>query len=377
MTIGTSDGETFESDFDFAFSHFTQGPGNKSTTKQEDISTTGQSPSPDNQSDIDNLVAAAGAIGAGDPVIGQMEATAQRSNPSEDLGTASGIASKKKDNRAGGMLTPEEIRDRDARIARSNLEHALKYPDIPGHRNIIRSLIPDSILEGDNDVTASDLRRSGGYFSRSEVYEQLKNEVIRGKGMNKDLNMPNLDIQSSPGIPPDTQAERDEILRNEYWIQRQRENAGKKPLQNMSMTDENPDPIASWGQYAMMKMKDIPSNPGVEAEKIAGGTAWARGQPRLEVKSMSEYYDKVPSDVRMKGNGISHPGFRFQVQDKEGNPVGKAYTNSRRAAGQVDKLDNEYGGYRYRKVMVPATDITDKEFEQMKKLGLIKPDAER
>lgn len=321
MAIGTSDGEAYESDFDFAFGQFTQGPGNKSTTKQEDVSTTGQSPSPDNQSDIDNLVAAAGVIGAGDPIIGQMEATAQRSNPSS---LPSVIANAENPI---GTLSKKQLNT-----------PALPYPK------------SDELLEGQYDYSSQEYRNK-----RELITNPSPREVIRPENLPEDL----MNVRGN---------------RDLAWLPK------KASFQQESSPTSNPthtDPIASWGQYAMMKMKDIPSNPGVEAEKIAGGTAWARGQPRLEVKSMSEYYDKVPSDVRMKGNGISHPGFRFQVQDKEGNPVGKAYTNSRRAAGQVDKLDNDYGGYKYRKVMVPATDITDKEFEQMKKLGLIKPDAER
>lgn len=30
-----------------------------------------------------------------------------------------------------------------------------------------------------------------------------------------------------------------------------------------------------------------------------------------------------------------------------GETVGKPYTSKNRARGRVDKLDNEYGGYRY------------------------------
>lgn len=35
------------------------------------------------------------------------------------------------------------------------------------------------------------------------------------------------------------------------------------------------------------------------------------------------------------------------IDRKTGEQVGKPYTSKSRARGRVDKLDNEYGGYRY------------------------------
>lgn len=59
----------------------------------------------------------------------------------------------------------------------------------------------------------------------------------------------------------------------------------------------------------------------------------------------------APLEHRLKGTGVSHPGYVWDVVDKQTGKVVGTYNNSRRATTRVDKLDNEYGAYRYRKVM--------------------------
>lgn len=69
----------------------------------------------------------------------------------------------------------------------------------------------------------------------------------------------------------------------------------------------------------------------------------------------------------MIGTGISHPGYRHDIVDKQtGKVVGVAYSNKRRAYTRVDKLDNEYGGYRYRVETRKARpgELTDKELSE-------------
>jgi hypothetical protein len=65
-------------------------------------------------------------------------------------------------------------------------------------------------------------------------------------------------------------------------------------------------------------------------------------------------------------NGITHPGYRWQVFDrKTGEAMGPPSTNSVRANRRVDQLDNKYGGYRYEKRQIKAEDITEKEIQQL------------
>ena len=85
----------------------------------------------------------------------------------------------------------------------------------------------------------------------------------------------------------------------------------------------------------------------------------------------SDYYDKIPSEMRMSGSGISHPGFRWNIIDKQtGKQVGQQYNNRRRANTQLDKLDNAYGGYRHRLEPVRATDMSDSEKATLDKYGV-------
>lgn len=53
---------------------------------------------------------------------------------------------------------------------------------------------------------------------------------------------------------------------------------------------------------------------------------------------------------------ITHPGQRHVIVDKQtGKQVGEAYSNKIRARRRQDRLDNAYGGYRYRVDSRPAT----------------------
>lgn len=85
------------------------------------------------------------------------------------------------------------------------------------------------------------------------------------------------------------------------------------------------------------------------------------------------YHDKIPVDMRLKGQGFSHPGYRWEVYDPKTDKVLGEYTNSRRAGTRVDKLDNEYGAYRYRKRPVRAGAVTDEESKILQELGITLP----
>lgn len=86
------------------------------------------------------------------------------------------------------------------------------------------------------------------------------------------------------------------------------------------------------------------------------------------------YHEKIPLEQRISFNGITHPGYRWEVVDRQtGEVVAGPSTNAVRANRTVDKFDNKYGGYRYMKRAVRATDMTDAETQQLQDLGIELP----
>lgn len=74
------------------------------------------------------------------------------------------------------------------------------------------------------------------------------------------------------------------------------------------------------------------------------------------------YLDKVPQEQRLSNKGISHPGYRWEVYDKQtGNVVRKDLTTRTGASRAQDRLDNQYGGYRYGVRSVYAKELTEAE----------------
>lgn len=74
------------------------------------------------------------------------------------------------------------------------------------------------------------------------------------------------------------------------------------------------------------------------------------------------YYEKVSSERRLSRTGISHPGFRWEVYDRQtGKVVRKDLETGVGANRSVDRLDNQYGGYRYAKRAVRAKELTEEE----------------
>lgn len=83
------------------------------------------------------------------------------------------------------------------------------------------------------------------------------------------------------------------------------------------------------------------------------------------------YYDKVPTERRLSPNGISHPGFRWEIVDRQtGKVVGGPNTNRVRTNRSVDRMDNKYGGYRYNARSVKAETLTEEETAFLKEHGL-------
>lgn len=81
----------------------------------------------------------------------------------------------------------------------------------------------------------------------------------------------------------------------------------------------------------------------------ADAAARAAGPPRQAMARIpNDYYEQVPLEQRMRGTGESHPGYRWQVIDRQTGKVMGEYANRRRASTRQDRLDNDYGGYRYR-----------------------------
>ena len=153
------------------------------------------------------------------------------------------------------------------------------------------------------------------------------------------------------------------------------------------MSDADPDQVRSGAQYAMNVRNDpFGGKPDV------GGAAGPMTRPMAQITKPIDkfkspaappmapsvpksvfpegYYDKVPQEQRLSGTGISHPGFRWQIYDKGGAPVGEPYANSRRATNRLDKLDNAYGGYRYSKKAIPASSMTEDEQKMLQKYGI-------
>lgn len=54
------------------------------------------------------------------------------------------------------------------------------------------------------------------------------------------------------------------------------------------------------------------------------------------------------NDIRLIDRADGKAPIRWQVWDnKDKRPVGKPYNDKKRARRRVDKLDNDYGAYRY------------------------------
>jgi hypothetical protein len=136
----------------------------------------------------------------------------------------------------------------------------------------------------------------------------------------------------------------------------------------MALRQQQPQPQPQM-QFAM-NAKDPLGGPMDKPMLDAGGA----GGPMPATPSgqfPQGYYEKIPQEMRLQRTGVSHPGFRWQVYDKQtGKAVGDPYSNASRARGRVDKLDNNYGAYRYGHKAVPASDMTEEEQNLLQKYGI-------
>ena len=152
------------------------------------------------------------------------------------------------------------------------------------------------------------------------------------------------------------------------------------------LSDADPDPINFWQQFAASKGPYNPMqgfNPlipdpnalvGSVAGPVVAGKWGASGSQQAPGGYPKGYLDKVPVERRIARTGVSHPGYRFEVYDKRtGQAVGQPYSNSGRARGRVDKLDNQYGGYKYgtRPVQTSVENLTETEVKWLKDAGFL------
>jgi hypothetical protein len=105
------------------------------------------------------------------------------------------------------------------------------------------------------------------------------------------------------------------------------------------------------------------------ADSSKPGTAIEAMAKTGDAKLPQGYYDKIPLDMRLSRSGTepSHPGFRFEVYDPTtGKTMRKDIMTSSGATKTLDNLDNKYGGYKYRKRMIKASNLTDNESKFLK-----------
>jgi hypothetical protein len=96
-----------------------------------------------------------------------------------------------------------------------------------------------------------------------------------------------------------------------------------------------------------------------------------------ELKDVIEHVHKIAEDSVPPVEPVA-PIEAFEVVDsKTGKVVGKPYSSRSRARARVDKLDNEYGGYRFKVRRVGGTDMYESKLnEAVHKLPLTEEDFE-
>lgn len=114
-------------------------------------------------------------------------------------------------------------------------------------------------------------------------------------------------------------------------------------------------------------------------DKISDPATSLKGKEFLKAK-LKDDYDELKSTL--DENTDNEQSAKYEIVDtKTGKVVGKPYNSRSRARARVDRLDNEYGAYRYRVRQVGSTlfspqltesvnkiPLTDADFELVKKL---------
>lgn len=121
--------------------------------------------------------------------------------------------------------------------------------------------------------------------------------------------------------------------------------------------------LANFGDHSV-PLKSI--GPATDAAMaIMGGASAVPAEAntlRAGAKFPQGYFEKVPLETRLSRQGISHPGYRWEVYDKQtGAVLRKDIQTSSGANLARDRLDNKYGGYRYQTRAVPASQLTEDE----------------
>ena len=119
-------------------------------------------------------------------------------------------------------------------------------------------------------------------------------------------------------------------------------------------------------------------------DKIGDSATSAKGREFLKAKLKDDYdelrnviKDAIAEDVLPPVEPIQ-PVDAFEIVDsKTGKVVGKPYSSRSRARARVDRLDNEYGAYRYKVRRVGSTLYTEPPLnEAVHKLPLTEEDFE-
>lgn len=169
-----------------------------------------------------------------------------------------------------------------------------------------------------------------------------------------------IDFHSKPGdIKLEPGEESFTLPGNPYlWIRKSKES----PLISQN-NDIRPADVALAGYKTSSPLVNITDE---DIDK-ATGIALSFSGDGLGGKFPKGYHDKVPIDRRLDYNGVSHPGYRWEVFDKKTGEVQSTdLLNSSRATRSVDRLDNKYGGYRYGKRPVKAKELTEEETKFIK-----------
>lgn len=118
-------------------------------------------------------------------------------------------------------------------------------------------------------------------------------------------------------------------------------------------------------------------SPGLSAEAAmavmggAGAVPSEAGALQAGMRIPEGYYSKIPQEMRLSRQGISHPGYRWEVYDPQtGNVMRKDLATKSGANMSKDRLDNSYGGYRYRVRPVRAQKLTEAEEKILKDKGI-------
>lgn len=242
----------------------------------------------------------------------------------EDLGSNLGLANK---NRIA--LNPKLINSEDniMRVLTHEIQHVIQRIE---HRP----------SQGSNPAAAGDLAEAA---LRRRMAES---DVVVGSDQHKEMLSLLRDIQKNK-------------KQFSEWLYERNPGEAEANLAMRRYETQNyaqaPWALQDYMEFKGMAQKPV-SIPEIESSRFAAMAGPARA-PFPE-----GYLDKVPSEQRRSLKGISHPGYRWEVYDKQtGKIVRKGLETRGGATRSADRLDNQYGSYRYGVRNVVAKDLTEAE----------------